>query len=306
MNKIFISKAHGYQLSGLVAMCALFWGFSFFATRVALGNGIGEIELLSLRWGIAAIIFVTLYLFGLLKINLKWKKTREAILVSMFQPCFYSIFETWGIGETSTSEASLFIATIPLMVLLTGRVFFDHKFSRRTTFAISLALIGVAIAIAFAEDFSFNGKYFGYMILLVAVLLGALYCHASARASENFTAMEMTFVMAVSGGIFFNIINIAIGNGFHGITVALDKAEVFAAVIFLGVCCSSICYIIFNYVLSMMNTATASNVISNSTTTVGVLSGALFAGDSFGWYTVIGLTMTVVGIWIASNENKMI
>ncbi|XVG94949.1 DMT family transporter [Eubacteriales bacterium KG127] len=305
MNKIFISKAHGYQLPGLIAMCALFWGFSFFATRVALGNGISEIELLSLRWGIAAIIFVTLYLLGVLHINLKWKKTREAILVSMFQPCFYSIFETWGIGETSTSESSLFIATIPLMVLITGRVFFKHKFSRKTTFAITLALLGVGIAIAFAEDFSFGGKYFGYMILLVAVLLGALYCHASARASENFTSMEMTFVMSVSGGIFFNVINVAMGNGVHGIIVAAGNGKVLLSVIFLGVCCSSICYIIFNYVLSKMNTATASNVISNSTTTVGVLSGALFSGDSFGWYTVIGLSMTIVGIWIASNENKL-
>lgn len=289
----------------LVFTCASFWGLSFYATKVALAAGISEMELLSLRWAIGAIAFVSMTLLGVVKVNFKGKSIRVAIYVAMFQPCFYSIFETWGIGLLTTSESSLFIATIPLMVLITGKVLYKKKFSVRTGISIIIALLGVCTCIVFADDFSFKGKFFGYLIISVAVLLGALYCHASAQASETFSAMEMTLVMTVSGAAFFNAANLAVGGRFAWAPLADADLKVIFAVIFLGVCCSCICYIIFNYVLSLMNAASASNLISNSTTAIGVISGVVMAGDPFGWYTVLGLLMTIGGIWLASMEKPM-
>lgn len=289
----------------LVFTCASFWGLSFYTTKVALAAGISEMELLSLRWSIGAIAFVSMTLIGVVKVNFKGKPIKTAIYVAMFQPCFYSIFETWGIGLLTTSESSLFIATIPLMVLITGKLLYKRKFSRRTTVSIIIALIGVSTCIVFADGFNFKGKIFGYFIIMVAVFLGALYCHTSAHASETFSAMEMTLVMTVSGAAFFNAANLAACGRFAWAPLADADLKVIFAVIFLGVCCSCICYIIFNYVLSVMNAASASNLISNSTTAIGVISGVVLAGDPFGWYTVIGLSMTIGGIWLASMEKPM-
>ncbi len=289
----------------LVFTCACFWGLSFYATKVALAAGINEIELLSIRWSIGAITFVLMTLTRVVKVDFKGKSIRRAIYVAMLQPCFYSIFETWGIGLLTTSESSLFIATIPLMVLITGKVFFKKNFSRRTGISIIIALLGVSTCIVFADGFSFKGKFFGYLIISVAVLLGALYCHASAHASETFSAMEMTFVMTVSGAAFFNAANLAMGGRFAWALLADADFKVILAVIFLGICCSCICYIIFNYVLSVMNPAYASNLISNSTTAIGVISGIVLAGDSFGLYTIIGLLMTIGGIWLASIDENI-
>ena len=289
----------------LVFICACFWGLSFYTTKIALAAGISEMELLSIRWTIGAIAFVSMTLLGVVKVNFKGKSIKTAIYVAMFQPCFYSIFETWGIGLITTSESSLFIATIPLMVLITGRLFYKRKFSRKTGISIIIALIGVSTCIVFADGFTFGGKFFGYLIISVAVFLGALYCHASAHASETFSAMEMTLVMTVSGAAFFNAANLAVGGRFAWAPLADADLRVISAVIFLGVCCSCICYIIFNYVLSVMNAASASNLISNSTTAIGVISGVVLAGDPFGWYTVVGLLMTIGGIWLASIEEPM-
>ena len=289
----------------LVFTCACFWGLSFYATKVALAAGINEIELLSIRWSIGAITFVLMTLTRVVKVDFKGKSIRRAIYVAMLQPCFYSIFETWGIGLLTTSESSIFIATIPLMVLITGKVFFKKNFSRRTGISIIIALLGVSTCIVFADGFSFKGKFFGYLIISVAVLLGALYCHASAHASETFSAMEMTLVMTVSGAAFFNAANLAMGGRFAWALLADADFKVILAVIFLGICCSCICYIIFNYVLSVMNAASASNLISNSTTAIGVISGVVLAGDSFGLYTIIGLLMTIGGIWLASIDENI-
>ncbi|MDD7347325.1 MAG: DMT family transporter [Clostridiales bacterium] len=305
-NNISAKGTKGRLTTGmLVGLCSVLWGLSFYATKVALNAGITEMELLALRWSIAAIVFVFLSLTGIVNVDFKGKHIRSAVYVAMFQPCFYSIFETWGIGLTTTSESSLLIATIPLMVLVTGKVLYKRSFSRRTGFAIILALAGVSTCIVFSDGFSFEGKYFGYLIVMVAVLLGSLYCHASANASLKFTAMEMTLVMAISGGIFFDGLNLTLGGRFIGALTQTGSLKVIGAVLFLGVCCSCICYIIFNYVLGKMNTATASNMIANSTTAVGVISGVVLAKDPFGWYTVVGLGMTISGIWLASREEPM-
>lgn len=73
----------------LVFICACFWGLSFYTTKIALAAGISEMELLSIRWTIGAIAFVSMTLLGVVKVNFKGKSIKTAIYVAMFQPCFY-------------------------------------------------------------------------------------------------------------------------------------------------------------------------------------------------------------------------
>ena len=69
---------------------------------------------------------------------------------------------------------------------------------------------------------------------------------------------------------------------------------------FLGACCSTLCYTCFNKLLGYLDTAIANNLTASTTTIVGVVSGVLIAGDPGGWYTVMGLILTVLGVWMSS------
>ena len=289
----------------LVPVCALLWGFSFLGTTVALEK-LEPMQLLALRWTISAVLFLLLAALKLVKVNFKGKDVKLVLMVGVMQPCVYSIFETNGINLTTTSESSIFIATVPLAVLLIGAVFLKKKNTRRTVFAILLAFCGVVLCTVFSPGFSLGGKGLGYLVLLGAVVSGAMYTYASSKAASQFDALELTFGISVMGGIFFNCISFAKGYGFSGYAVCLQDGKMMAAVLFLGIFCSCVCYIIFNYVLGKVPTAVGTNLISNSTTAVGVLTGCAFAGDPFGWYTVAGLALTITGICLSSqnNENK--
>lgn len=78
---------------------------------------------------------------------------------------------------------------------------------------------------------------------------------------------------------------------------------VLGGVLFLGICCSCLSYLIFNYVLGKLPATIGTNLVANSVTAVGVLSGCLFAGDPFGWYTVVGVALTITGVCLASTGN---
>lgn len=163
-----------------------------------------SMQLLSLRWTVSALIFIILSALRIVRINYKGKDIRLILMVGILQPCIYSIFETMGIKLTTTSESSIFIATIPLMVLLIGSLFLHRKNSKKTIAAIAMAFAGVVICVAGSPGFSIGGKGTGYLLLLGAVITGALYSYAGSKAAEQFDAIEVTFGISIMGCIFFN------------------------------------------------------------------------------------------------------
>lgn len=290
-------------LYGMIPVCSLCWGFSFLGTKVTLDQ-LDTVQLLAMRWTIAALIFLVLAACKVIHVRFRGKQLKWVILTGLLQPCVYSLFETNGIHLTTASESSIFIATIPLAVLIIGELFFHKETSRKTKISIVIAFIGVVICVAFSPDFSLGGKSLGYLLLTGAVLTGALYSYASSKSSEEYNSIETTFTIAVLGCIWFNALSFSMGYGIRGYIACMTDFKLFAGVLFLGVCCSCLCYLIFNHVLAKLPTVIATNLISNGTTAIGVLAGCLLGGDAFGWYTVVGVGLTITGICMSSLEEK--
>ena len=290
-------------LYALVPLCALCWGLSYLGITVTLEK-LEPIQLLAMRWTVSALIFLILAACRVIRVHFKGKDIKLVLAVGILQPCIYSIFETVGVKLTTTSESSIFIATIPLMVLIIGSLILHRKNSRRTVFAIMMAFAGVIVCVAFSPNFSLGGKGLGYLLLLCAVLTGAFYTYTSSKAAEQFDAIEVTFSISVMGGIFYNCVSFAMGYGFSAYRACLTDMKLLGGVLFLGIFCSCLCFLIFNFVLGKLPTAVATNLVTNSTTAVGVISGCAFAGDPFGWYTVVGVALTITGVCISSLGNK--
>lgn len=297
-NSFFEDK----KLVLMMGFLAIFWGMSFFGSNVAL-KYMNTFQILAVRWTVSMCIFLILIAVGRIRIHMD-KNLPWLILTGIFQPCIYSIFETEGVRLTSTSECSIFIAAIPGTVLLTGMLFLKKKSSMKIVTGIVMAFIGVVICVAFAPGFKISAKMEGYLILLGAVLSGAIYAHCSGKAGETYNTLEVTAIISIAGGVFFNLVSIITGNGFTGFAEASKSFGAFCSVMFLGVFCSCLCYLIFNYILGRMNTAVATNISASSTTAVGVISGVLFAGDPGGWYTFVGLALTISGLWISGSDTS--
>ena len=301
MLKSFLDKKGTVYI--LAVICSSFWGFSFLGTQIALEK-VDTIPLLALRWTVSAVIFLILYAVKAIKVNYKGKPVKLLLILGALQPCFYSIFETTGIKYTTPSESSIFIATIPLMVIITGVLFLHKKCSVRTTLAILIAFTGVAISVCFSPAFSLGGKWIGYLSLFFAVLLGGFFSHASSKAAESFTTMEATMAISIMGSVFFNLINFGAGYGFSGYVTCFTDMRTLLSVLFLGSCCSCICYILYNYVLGKLPTAIGTNLTANMTTIVGIISGVAFVNDPFGWFTILGVVMTLTGIYLSTSDKK--
>lgn len=297
------SNGNKALLYTLFMALALLWGLSFLGTKLAL-EALNPVELLAVRWAMSLVLFCLLIGMRIIKVSYSGKNVKLLIAAVLVQPCAYAILEAVGIDMTTSSESSIFIAVIPLMVVLESFIFLRQKVSLRTGIGIVVGFAGVVTSIIFSPEFSTGGKISGYLCLIGAVTVGALYTLISNRLGGEFSTMETSFGLAIAGGIFFNLLSLLQGNGVHPYRVFFAGGQTMWALIYLGVGCSFAAYIIFNYTLSRLKAELASCIQTNSITVVGVIAGIVFGGDSWGWYTILGMGMTIAGIFIASKDLK--
>lgn len=283
----------------LVIISSVLFGLIFLCAKIALEE-LDVIQVLACRWTIAFIMFSLLILLKVIQVNYKGKPVKWIFLLIIIQPCTTTIFETIGVDLTTTSESAIIYAMTPIVVTLISAVVLRRKTTLLVYAGIVLSFAGVVVATVFGEDFSIGGKIIGYLFMLGGVLFASIYTILSGDISDKFTAIERTFAMSAAGCIWFNMINVARGKGFDCFVVCLREPEIGVVILFLGAVASFGGYMMFNYAISKIPPSQVSMLNVNLMTITGVVSGIIVQGDLFGWYTVIGLAMVVIGV-IAAN-----
>jgi len=278
------------------------WGLSFLATNIAVSR-LAPIQVVTLRWTAAAAVFALLILAGKVRLPRPGPGWKLLLATGAMEPCLYGLFETEGIRLTSTSESAVIIGAMPVFTLLIGRVIRRRRSGWLTVAGVLLSFAGIACCTVLSPKFTVGGRLLGYLELLVAMSAGAAFMHLSGRAGKWYGSAEITAAMSFIGCIFFNVLNLAKGYGLETYRLCLAFPDAGLACLFLGVLCSSLCYLLMNYILSRIeNAAVAANLSNSWTTVVGVLSGILIMRDTWGWYTAVGLTLALVGMALCARE----
>ena len=289
----------------LIIMVSCGWGFSFLAIAV-LVKDMEPFQLLAARWALTGLFFLILVLTGLVKVKIDFRKKSTFFLLctGLFEPCAYDILETYGIKMSSLSVSAIFVATIPCMTLIIGILFFKHKTDLKLTLSLIVTFVGVAIATLFSSDLSTGGTKMGMLLMLFAVIAASLYSLFSKGASEDYDATSITTVMVLESAVVFNVIALVKGYGLNTYILPFQTLPSLISLLYLSFFCAFASYFCYNKLLSFSDPALANNLVSSISTIVGVVSGILITHDAWGWYTVVGLTITLVGVWMSSRRMR--
>jgi drug/metabolite transporter (DMT)-like permease len=282
-------------LSAGVAYSTLF-GFSFLASKSAL-EYLHPFELLFLRFFFAALIFVLLIAFKVIKISYRGKPIGQLGLVCLFQPIFYFTCETFGIMECSTSTAGLILGAVPVTVALLAWGILDEKPTWMRMLSLFVSLSGVAfIALNISGG---ENSLFGLLLLFGSMASASLYNVFSRKSSKNFKPLETTFAMMISGTVCFGLL--ALIKGTPGIMQRAVPA--LPSIVYLGGLSSVIAFFLVNFNLSRLK-ASQSSVFSNLSTAVSVAAGVAFRGEHFGLPQAVGASLILLGVWGANRNRK--
>ncbi|AHC16797.1 DMT family transporter [Salinispira pacifica] len=276
----------------------LFWGSSFVATKLVL-----EVwptwAYMFLRFAGASLVFLAALLWKR-RLAIPRRVIPRLMLLSVFQPGLYFLFESLGLERTSAASSAIIIAAIPAVVALASAFFLNERLSRRGWIGTLLSISGIGIITLFdrnagTQDASLEGNLF----ILLAVLSGAAYMLLSRRISRDLTPLQTTGYQMFFATFFFLPGFIVQGDALMHTAV---QWEILFAFGFLVLGATFAAFLSYNYALSRISAPKAS-IFINGIPVVTVIVGWIVLGEGVNWVQIGGGALAVGGLMYASRRE---
>ncbi len=286
-----------------IIVVSVIFGLSFMFTKRAV-NDVSVYSLLSWRFTLAFFILLLLRLFRVLKTNFRGRNVVPLLLLSAVYPVTYFLAEAAAISQVASSEAGLFIATIPIATMVLAALFLKEKTTWLQKLSIFLSVGGVAVISLLNDATDTTSKATGYLLLGVAVLAGSLFMVLSKHAA-GFSSIEKTLVMMGSGSLFFSALALYehanAGTVGFWLTLPLKNVNFLISLIYLAVITSALAFFLQNVAISRIG-ATRSASFAPLTTLISIAAGALFMHEPLTPPMLVGAVMILAGV-IGANRH---
>ncbi len=289
-NKTYKTKA---LLAAVVSH--VFWGFSFMASRTALDH-VTVFQLISHRFLLAFLAMNLLLLTRRFRLDLKHKPWGMLLLLGLMEPVIYFIGETYGLLHSNTIFSGVMIAMIPIVATLAAWPILKER-PTAGQLIFSCISVGGVIGIGLLSSDSGALDLIGLIGLIIAVASAAGYSLISRSQSARFSPFERCYMMMALGAAVFTPLAFAQTKGSLGDYLApFREPEYTAAVLYLVLFASVVCFFLSGYSLTYLSVAEES-VFSNLTTAVSVFAGAVLLHEPFSWVSLVMCVLILVGIW---------
>jgi len=260
----------------ILSVAIIFWGLSFIGTKIAL-KSFSIFSYIFIRFAIASIIFLFIILFKKIpKLNLR--DHYNLIVLALFEPTLYFIFETNGLSHISATTASLIIATVPIVIMILAHFILKEFITQRKFIGIILSFIGVILLVTGDPQFSlsFEKSIKGVFFLALAVLCAAFYSVITRNLGSKLSAITIT-----SFQIFYGTILLSPFFLFDLFNIQIEKISLEAiwAILFLALFSTVAAFLAYNYTLTKI-TASQTAVFLNAIPVVTVIAACLILGEN--------------------------
>ncbi|QHZ48656.1 MULTISPECIES: DMT family transporter [unclassified Bacillus (in: firmicutes)] len=272
-------------------------GFSFFFIKLAL-TAAEPVDILAHRFTAAFLAALFPVICGWVKIRLSLKDVLVILPLALFYPVMFFAFQVFGLVYTSSSEAGIIQAAIPIITMILASYVLKERFTKRQFFFTVLSAAGVA-AIFFMKSAGAGGADVrGTALILLSALSSAAYSVLARKMTRSFSSLELTYVTTGAGFLFFNgmagVTHLSSGT-ISGFFAPYTDPVFLLSILYLGILSSFATSFLSNYALSKIEAAKIS-MFNHLATLVTILAGILWLGESLEWFHLLGSVMIITGI----------
>lgn len=225
-----------------------------------------------------------------------WK---PILLMALFEPGFYFLFETAAIKNTEAAQAGMIVAMLPLMVAVGAHFLLKERVTPRTWAGFLLAVAGAALLSVFSTATeNAPNPALGNFLEILAMCCATGYTILIKRLSARYSPMYLTAVQAFVGCLFFFPLMFLPGQRLPQELVLIPALSI----IYLGAASTLGAYGLYSYGVSKIPASQASAFV-NLIPVATIVMAWLVLGEVFslGQYMASGL---VLGGVLLSQDRK--
>jgi drug/metabolite transporter (DMT)-like permease len=277
-----------------VVLSMIFWSFSFIWFKVA-NKTFHPITIVFIRLLFSAIL-LTVYL-SVTKNYMKiikgdWKLF---LMLSLFEPFFYFLGESFGLTYVSATVCSVLISTIPVFATIASWLIFKEKLKPVNYAGIILSFIGVLVFILNSDGtISFNIKGLGLLTLAVFSAVG--YNLTLSRLVGIYSPVYIVNAQNLIGAVLFLPLFLILD--FKHFISTPFTFSMFKPIIELSFFASCGAFILFAYSVRNMG-ITKANVFSNCIPVFTALFSFILIGDKLTVQNIIGMAIVIAGLFMS-------
>lgn len=282
----------------LAFFVAAVWGVSFVSTSKLLDAGIQPTEIYIIRFVIAYLVILALTFRKIMSDSLK-----DEVLFMICGLCggsIYYIGENTALQYTLVTNVSLLVTLSPIItVLFTKMMYKTEQLSKGFIVGSIIAFIGVACVI-FNSSFNIEVKPLGDLLSIFAAVSFAIYCivvkKLNARYDTLFISRKIFFYGVITALPFLTFQD-------HFMDFAILKEPVvWMHILFLGVVCSMLAFILWNEAINKLGASRASNYLYFSPV-ITLIASVWLLNENVSIVGYIGCALTIGGV-IVSEKVK--
>ena len=235
----------------LIIIAVIFWGSSFIATKVALKELSPE-TIISTRLIIASVfLFITAIVYKKdFSINFK---SHGIIFILALIAVFHLMIQVTGLKYTTASNTGWIIGTAPIFMVILAAIFFREKIGMLKISGIIIAMFGLLLLIGKGNITNVDLiKNKGDLLVLASAFTWGVYSMVNKKISLSYSPLMTILYLFLMMAIIIIPFNLNAASVNSVVNLSLNG---WISILFLGLFCSGIAYVIWAYSLRDLESA---------------------------------------------------
>jgi drug/metabolite transporter (DMT)-like permease len=280
-------------------LAVIFWGISFIATKIALNELTPEtIILLRLLFGIILLFIIAVFTKRDFSISLKNH-------LGIFLLALVAVFHLWiqitGLKFTSASNTGWIIGVTPVFMALLGFIIFKEKLTPVKILGITIAFIGLLLLMSKGNVLSIGFiSHKGDFLVLASTFTWSIYSIMNKKISLSYSPLMTILYLFIMMAIIISPFTVN-RDSIYSVIHLSDTG--WAAMIFLGIFCSGIAYVLWAEALKELE-ATKVGVFLYFEPFVTVFAAWLLLNEVISIITIFSGLIITFGVVLVNKKKQ--
>ena len=278
-------------------LAVLFWGASFIATKYLLDELTQE-TIISMRLILAILFLLMIALFQKRDFSINLKSHTYILLLAII-----AVFHLWiqvtGLKFTTASNTGWIIGTAPIFMALLGLFFFKEKQNALKVTGIIIATFGLLLLVGNGNPTNIDLiKNKGDLLVLSSAFTWGIYSMVNKKISLNYSPVMTILYLFIMMAII--IIPFTINNTAVNSVINLSGVG-WISILFLGLLCSGVSYVIWAYALREMESAKVGAYLYFEPF-VTVIAAWIFLNEDITLFMILSGLIITAGVYLVNKD----